>query len=92
MCQKKHENFHPQGNGPAVPTGGIMSRIAVRWMGAFRLYGTLADSLRWEFSNTREVAAEWYHGFEEAAQSGIHSQVGLLVNRGAIIRAYNGDV
>lgn len=69
-----------------------MSRIAVRWMGAFHRYGSFAEALRWEFENSREVAAEWFHGLVDATHSRVPSRVGLLVAKGAIIRAYNGDV
>ena len=69
-----------------------MSTFAIRWLGAFSQGSNFSSSLKWELEeNNREVAAEWFdYGYHF---DGIHSKlVGLLVEKGAIVRRYNGDV
>lgn len=69
-----------------------MSTIAIRWLGAFGHSDSLTESLNWELcENRREVAAEWYDG-SHAFRGIKHTVVGLLIDKGAIIRRYNGDV
>lgn len=63
---------------------------AIRWIGAFGHASDLASSLEWELTqHDREVAAEIVHGGQGTIT---HARIGLLVDKGAVIRAFPGDV
>lgn len=62
----------------------------VRWLGAFRKNGSLAESLDFEFSRATDVACE---KIKNRGGSKIrHCRLGLLVDPKAVYRVYQGDV
>lgn len=76
-----------------------MSKVYIRWLGAFGKAESLDQSLRWELEdNQREVAATWcYFGTNgrhaDMGPLGVdHAAVGLMVAKGAVVRRYAGDV
>lgn len=70
-----------------------MSKVYIRWMGAFGKASSLSEAIRWELEeNRREVAATWCHAGGLNGLGVDHAQVGLLVAKGAVVRRYAGDV
>ena len=63
--------------------------MVIRWIGAFGKGESLFQSLSWEFTQEREVAAERVTGGKGTIE---HAQIGLRVASEAVIRHYEGDV
>ncbi|MEG3070987.1 MAG: hypothetical protein RQM92_09435 [Candidatus Syntrophopropionicum ammoniitolerans] len=63
--------------------------LFVRWMGSFRKAGTLHEALKFELSRriSDEVAVEPIGGSGQQ----VNAKVGLLVDKNAVIKAFNGD-
>lgn len=63
--------------------------MLVRWMGAFGHHGTLSQAFDWEFSQSREVAAESFSGCVGHIR---HARIGLVVAKEAVVKGFRNDV
>ena len=63
--------------------------MVIRWIGAFGKGESLFQSLSWELTQEREVAAERVTGGKGTIE---HAQIGLRVASEAVVRHYEGDV
>lgn len=65
--------------------------MVIRWLGAFRKSGSLADSLTWELTQ-QSVSALAAEKLVSGKSHIHHASVGLLVKNRAILRRYAADV